>query len=305
MERLHHRRQMRHVAPADEARRVRQAVRMRRCRRSQQQRGGVDRAARHDDERRAHAERLAVALDFDGLDASSAGVGQQAGARACSSTASTFGCVDRRVNAARLRVALRPHPARETSCTCRRARSRPARPAESARAAAATDAAPAHAARRRSPPSAASAGSARTETVRGRLRRIDAGLPVHVIQPLGPIVVRRERVVVDRPGRRHAVDVLAVLKVLAPQAIQHAAPELRVAADAVVRVRQKGPSRARRATAPWRGSAALSRPRSELQFSSSCGTKSPRSRMRIRAELPASACAIVPPPAPLPMMMMS
>ncbi len=51
IESLHHRRQVRHVAPADEPGRVREAVRMCVARRSQQQRRRVDRAARDDDER--------------------------------------------------------------------------------------------------------------------------------------------------------------------------------------------------------------------------------------------------------------
>ena len=70
MEPLHHRREVRHVAPADEPRRIREAVGMRVVRRPQQQRGGVHRAARHDDERRLDTKRLAVPLDLDRLDLS-------------------------------------------------------------------------------------------------------------------------------------------------------------------------------------------------------------------------------------------
>ena len=116
-----------------------------------------------------------------------------------------------------------------------------------------------------------------------RLGRIDAGLAVHVVQALGAVVVRRERVVVDRPRRRHAVDVLDRLEILAPQPVQHAAPELRVAADAVVRVR---PELAAALVEP-----ALGRPVAQVlpdrrpgsSSRSSCGTKSPRSRIRMRA----------------------
>ncbi len=68
---------------------------------------------------------------------------------------------------------------------------------------------------------------------------IGAVLPVHVVEALGALVVRFERVVVDGPRRGDAVPVLDGLKVFAPQPIEHAAPELRVAADAVVRVGKK------------------------------------------------------------------
>ena len=69
------------------------------------------------------------------------------------------------------------------------------------------------------------------------LGRVGAKLAVHVIQTLGALVVRRERVVVDRPARRDPLHVLERLKVFAAQAVQHAAPELRVAADVVMGVR--------------------------------------------------------------------
>jgi hypothetical protein len=60
--------------------------------------------------------------------------------------------------------------------------------------------------------------------------------PPHSVQLLGPIVVWRERFVVDRPRRRHAVGVRQRLEILAAQPVEHAAPELGVAADVVVRV---------------------------------------------------------------------
>ena len=70
-----------------------------------------------------------------------------------------------------------------------------------------------------------------------RLGGIRAGVAVHVVQPLGGVVPRSEILVGDRPRGRDAVDVLEFSEVLAPQTIEHAAPELRVAADVVVRVR--------------------------------------------------------------------
>src|SRR5216684_4292414 len=72
-----------------------------------------------------------------------------------------------------------------------------------------------------------------------RLRRIDARLSVDLIQALAPIVVRGQRVVIDRPGRRHPVEVLDLLEILTPETKQRASPEPRVAADAVVRVRHE------------------------------------------------------------------
>ena len=94
------------------------------------------------------------------------------------------------------------------------------------------------------------------------------------------------------------------LKILAPQAIQHAAPELGISADAVMRVGPELPAAVRPA-----------------RVQSSIAELLPN-RFRIpvlvllRHEVAAfddqhtcrgvdSACAIVPPPAPLPMMMMS
>ena len=238
MEPLHHRRQVRHVAAADEPRRVRQPVRMRVVRRSQQQRRGVHRAARHDDERRldAHASRRRArprpprpcvpAASVIRRRAQRVGPQRRRSAAASAgrtqqTSASLFAWI---LHGNELQVLQRTQP--------------PARPAGSGRAAAATDAAPARAAARRSPPCPAQCGigAIRKRPAR-RLGRIDAGLAVHVIEALGAVVVRRERVVVDRPRRRHAVDVLDRLEVLAAQPVEHAAPELRVAADAVVRVR--------------------------------------------------------------------
>ncbi len=70
-------------------------------------------------------------------------------------------------------------------------------------------------------------------------RRILTGLTVHVIQPLGAVVVGRQFVVTDRPRRRRAVHMFERAKVLAPQPEQRAAPELAVAAHVVVRIRDE------------------------------------------------------------------
>src|SRR5215218_4579719 len=72
-----------------------------------------------------------------------------------------------------------------------------------------------------------------------RLGRIDAGLSVDLIQALATLVVRRQRVVIDRPRRRHTVEVLNLLEILTPEAEQCTAPEPGVAADAVMRVRHE------------------------------------------------------------------
>ena len=77
MKPLHHRRKVRHVARADEAGGVREPVRMLVACRSQQQRGGVDGAARDDHERRVHADVVAAALDLDRFDSTAGGIGEQ------------------------------------------------------------------------------------------------------------------------------------------------------------------------------------------------------------------------------------
>ena len=68
------------------------------------------------------------------------------------------------------------------------------------------------------------------------LGRVDAVLAAHVIQPLGAVIVRLERLIGDRPGGRDTVGVLDGFEILAPESVQDAAPELRVPADAVVRI---------------------------------------------------------------------
>ena len=137
-----------------------------------------------------------------------------------------------------------------------------------------------------------------------RLGRSSPALAVHLIQALRPSVVRRQRVVIDRPRRRQPIDVLGRLEVLAPQSIQHAAPELGVSADAVVGVRTE-------LTAAL-VQPALLRPVPQI-LPDGLGIpvlgllrdESPRSSTRILAPVSARACAIVPPPAPVPIMTMS
>ena len=126
-----------------------------------------------------------------------------------------------------------------------------------------------------------------------------------VVEALGAIVVRRERLVIDRPGRRDAVDVLDRLEVLAAQPVEHAAPELRVAADAVVRVRRELAGRDRPASARARGSAGASRPPRDPSSPLPAARNRPARESESARAVSESACAMVPPPAPVPMMMMS
>ena len=212
----------------------------------------------------------------------------------------------RRADAADVGVALRVDLTRKRVARVAQDCSRPARPAAAVRAAAARDAAPAS---RSCVDDRRHRRGVRNRRIgkrpARRLGRIDARLAVHVVEALGALVVRRQRVVVDRPRRRDAVDVLD-----APGSPRAAADRARCPRTWCCRRRSSA------CTAETRGRAASSqrsrRPvaqcfhtASGFQFSASCGTKSPRSRIRIRAPVSASACAIVPPPAPLPMMMMS
>src|SRR5437868_12586757 len=70
-----------------------------------------------------------------------------------------------------------------------------------------------------------------------RFGGIDSCLTVDFVEPLGAFVIGLERFIVDRPCGRSAIEMLDRLKVLTAKPVQHAAPELRVAADVVVRVR--------------------------------------------------------------------
>ena len=124
-----------------------------------------------------------------------------------------------------------------------------------------------------------------------RLGRIVADRAAHLVQSLGPIVVRRQRVVVDRPRRRHAVGVLQRLEILAAQPVQHAAPELGVAADVVVRVGLEFAAAFVEPALRASGSADPSRPRRRSS------SRLPAARNRrargsgCRAPVGASACA--------------
>ena len=207
-------------------------------RRPQQQRRRVDGAAADDDGRGLDAFDATALLDLDGDDARAGGIREEpADERA--GPQRDVGVRRRRIDAADLGVALRADPARE-------------RIARAAEHAAAGLARPADAERQMRRVQAESAqplddgGHARRvrhrrkriRSVR-RLRRIVADGAVHFVHRLGAVVVRRQRLVVDRPRRRDAVGVLEDAEILAAQPVEHAAPELRVAADAVVRVRRE------------------------------------------------------------------
>jgi len=69
-----------------------------------------------------------------------------------------------------------------------------------------------------------------------RLGRVGTDLAVHAVEPLGTVVVGRERLVGNGPRRGHPAGVHHLAEVLAPQSVKHGAPELGIAADAVVRV---------------------------------------------------------------------
>ena len=73
-----------------------------------------------------------------------------------------------------------------------------------------------------------------------RLGRVLAAGAVHVVELLGPRVVRLHVVVHDGPRRRDAVVVAQLAEILLAQAVQRGAVELRGAADAVVHLRLEG-----------------------------------------------------------------
>ena len=178
--------------------------------RPQQQRRRVHRAARHHDQARPRRDaprrrvrpRPPITRVPDGVG------DRDGGASAARPQRRRSACASAGVDAAHLGVALGAAAGTGTSCRCCRARSRRHRPGRAGRAAAATDAGPWP--RRlvddRLPPPAhaapADAGTARAADRWGR-RRASPRTP---IERLGAVVVRRQRVVVDRPGRRHAVD---------------------------------------------------------------------------------------------------
>ena len=79
-------------------------------------------------------------------------------------------------------------------------------------------------------------GGERIRCTRPRLGRVDAARAVHVVQILGPGVVRLEVVVADRPGRRDPAVVANLTEVLLAEAEQRRPVEFRVAADVIVGV---------------------------------------------------------------------
>ncbi len=230
VEALHHRRQMRHVAAPDETRRVTETVRVPVARRSKQERRGVHRAARHHHERRLDADRRAVPFDVHGFHPGSGrvcdqplreGVGPELHVRP----------FEGGPHAADVGVALRVHLARkrvagiaENASVAEAQRQR--RRVQAERSQLRDDGGHDFGMRNRWMRKCAAPG----------LGGIDPCLAMHVIEPLGALVVRFERVVVDRPCRRNALHVLDGFEVFAPQPIQDGAPELGVSADVVVRV---------------------------------------------------------------------
>ncbi len=211
---------------------------MRRAGGSQEQRRRVDRSAGDDEHGRIDSTRLTIPLHLDGLDRAAGGIGDEA-ARARVRPEADIWLLYRMTDAAHVGVALRVDLARE-------------RVAGVTEHAAAGLTGPQQPERQRRRMQAESlqlvndvrhAGRVGNGLVRKRparhFRRIDAVLSAHVVQALGPPVERLERLVVDRPRRGDAVDVLDRLEVFAPEAVEHAAPELGVPADTVVRVRLK------------------------------------------------------------------
>src|SRR5437660_2588545 len=72
-----------------------------------------------------------------------------------------------------------------------------------------------------------------------RIGRVDAALPVHLVEALGRRVVRLQVLVGDGPGRRDATPVLELAEVFPAQAEERGTVELGVAAHVVVRVRME------------------------------------------------------------------
>ena len=184
-------------------------------------------------------ERVPCPFDLDRLHTATGGIGDEP-ARRRARAQGDVRLGDGGRDAARLRVTLRTKPAREGV----------ARPAEDASAGLSG---PQQSERQRrgvqthrSQP-CDEIGHVRGVRDRGtwkwptrRFRRIRARLAMHVVHRLGPVVVRRQRVVVDRPRGRDAVFVFDDVEILASKPIEHGAPELGVAADVVVGV---GPER--------------------------------------------------------------
>ena len=307
MEPLHHRRQVRHVAPADEARRVREAVRVRVVRRPQQQRGRVHGAARHDDTAarstrstwpsgRSRPPRR-VRRPALGDQPLRERVGPQRDVRVR----------QRRRDAADLRVALRAGCLHGNELQVLHSTQPPGSPGSISPSGSGDGMqALTRAAARRSPPcrGACGIGAMRKRSAR-RLGRVvaDARRARDTAARRGRSTARASRSRSARPATRRR-------RARPPGSPRAAAGRARCPRTSCCRRRRSActagtPRRARRASARSCGSAGASRPPPGSSSPSSVGTKSPRSRTRMRAPVPASACAIVPPPAPVPMMTMS
>ena len=241
---LHHGGDMRHVAPAHQARRVGEAGRVPVGGRAQQQRGRVDGAARDDDDGRGVPLGRPVPFHLHRVHPASRRVGQQPpGARAGQD-------VDRserrrRPDAALLRFRLRIEVARKRVARVAEDAVRPGRRQAERQ-------------RRRVEPHSAQPFDQRLDVrvvrhgririgVTRRIGRIRTRRAMHQVATLGPVVVGRQRGVIDRPGGRGAVDVLDFAEVLRAHPEEDGAPELRVPADAIVHV---GPERAAAAIQP-------------------------------------------------------
>ncbi len=233
MKPLHHRRQVRHVALADEAGRVRESAWVLVATGLQEQRRRVHGAARHDHERSGNRLDALVAFDLDGLDPVTGRVGDQS-SRERLRPQRDVGMGGCRANRAHFRVALRVDLARERI------------------AGIAEDAMVAKAERQREgiQPLAAELLDdtadergvfdwRKRERSTRAFRGIDAGLSVDRVHLFSAIVKRCQRVVVDGPRRRRAIHVLRFLEVLRTEPEQHRAPELCISADAVVSVGNK------------------------------------------------------------------
>ena len=83
---------------------------------------------------------------------------------------------------------------------------------------------------------------ARIGSAGGRLGRIPAAQPVHVIHLLGPRVIRLQLVVGDRPRRRDAVVMAQLAEILLAQPIERRAEHLGRAADEIVHLRLERPA---------------------------------------------------------------
>ena len=230
---------MAHVVPPDHVGAVGEAARVPVAGRPQQQRRRVDRARRHHHHvRRVGLGRLAplhhearhLPAGRAGLELGDVGVGQQRHVRVR----------ERRVDRHHLRVGLGAHQARVAVTGL--APDAAAGP----RVALVEHDAERHVERAQADPGPVvvqllEAGLVahrrmRVRRARGRIRRIHAPLPVHVVEALGRGVVGLHVLVADRPGRRHPAPVLDLAEVLTAKPEERGPVELGVAAHVVVGV---------------------------------------------------------------------